>query len=137
MSSGPTRPRGLASASLRRAFMQSMKTRGIAHAECDGSTALRRANQRYAGRRWLNRSRADSPRLIGSARLREVGPCQAAAPARGFLFCREIRMSGTISPDAGKPVDPAGLVDVPRVITAYINGRPDPAIPSQKVTFGT
>jgi hypothetical protein len=125
MSSGPKRLRGLASASLRGALMRLMKTRGIAHAECVGSTAVRRAKLRYADSRWLDRSRADHPRAIGSAPLREVGPCQAAAPARGFLFCKEIRMTGTISPDAGKPVDPVRLVDVPCRVTAYSTGRPD------------
>jgi phosphoglucomutase len=46
-------------------------------------------------------------------------------------------MAETTSPDAGKPIDPARLVDVPRLVTAYFTGRPDPAIPSQKVAFGT
>jgi len=46
-------------------------------------------------------------------------------------------MAGTANPDAGKPIDPTRLVDVPRLVTAYFTGRPDPAIPSQKVTFGT
>jgi len=29
------------------------------------------------------------------------------------------------------------LIDVPRLITAYYTGRPDPAVPSQRVAFGT
>jgi phosphoglucomutase len=46
-------------------------------------------------------------------------------------------MTGSISPNAGKPIDTAGLVDVPRLVTAYFAFRPDPAIASQKVLFGT
>jgi phosphoglucomutase len=42
-----------------------------------------------------------------------------------------------ISPLAGKPVDPSRLVDVTRLIAAYFAGRPDPAVPSQRVSFGT
>jgi phosphoglucomutase len=42
-----------------------------------------------------------------------------------------------ISPLAGKAVDPSLLVNVPRLVTAYFTGRPDPAIPSQRVAFGT
>ena len=32
---------------------------------------------------------------------------------------------------------PANLVNVPRLITAYYSLRPDPAIPAQRVAFGT
>jgi phosphoglucomutase len=46
-------------------------------------------------------------------------------------------MSETISPYAGKPIDAALLVNVPRLVTAYFTGRPDLAIPSQRVSFGT
>ncbi len=46
-------------------------------------------------------------------------------------------MTETISPYAGKPVDPARLVDVARLVTAYFTGRPDPGIPAQRVSFGT
>jgi len=42
-----------------------------------------------------------------------------------------------ISPLAGKPADPATLVNVPRLVTAYYSERPDTAIPSQCVAFGT
>ena len=43
----------------------------------------------------------------------------------------------TLSPLAGKLLPPSGLVDVPRLITAYFTGRPDPANPAQRVAFGT
>lgn len=46
-------------------------------------------------------------------------------------------MSETISPFAGKPVDTARLVDVPRLVTAYFTDAPDPAVPAQMVSFGT
>ncbi len=42
-----------------------------------------------------------------------------------------------ISPLAGKPADPSKLVNVPRLITAYYAEVPDPAVPSQRVAFGT
>jgi phosphoglucomutase len=41
------------------------------------------------------------------------------------------------NPAAGKPVDPAALANVPRLVTAYFAGKPDPADPSQRVAFGT
>ena len=42
-----------------------------------------------------------------------------------------------ISPLAGKPVDPASLVNVPNLITAYYTEIPDPSVPEQRVVFGT
>ncbi len=42
-----------------------------------------------------------------------------------------------ISPLAGKPADPASLVDVPKLVTAYYTEIPDPAVPGQRVSFGT
>ncbi|CAN5598251.1 phosphoglucomutase (alpha-D-glucose-1,6-bisphosphate-dependent) [soil metagenome] len=38
---------------------------------------------------------------------------------------------------AGKPADPATLVDVPRLITAYYTDVPDPEVAAQRVAFGT
>jgi len=38
---------------------------------------------------------------------------------------------------AGKPAPSGVLVDVPRLITAYYNEHPDPAVPTQRVAFGT
>ena len=40
-------------------------------------------------------------------------------------------------PRAGKPADPKGLVDVPRLIAAYYTENPDPFDPLQLVSFGT
>ena len=42
-----------------------------------------------------------------------------------------------ISPLAGKPADPASLVNVPKLVTAYYTETPDPSIPMQRVSFGT
>jgi phosphoglucomutase len=41
------------------------------------------------------------------------------------------------SPLAGKPAPSGLLVNVPRLITAYYTERPDPAVPAQRVAFGT
>jgi phosphoglucomutase len=46
-------------------------------------------------------------------------------------------MVGQIDPRAGQRADPNSLVDVPRLLSAYHTGRPDPAEPSQRVMFGT
>ncbi|MDE2474066.1 MAG: phosphoglucomutase (alpha-D-glucose-1,6-bisphosphate-dependent) [Alphaproteobacteria bacterium] len=46
-------------------------------------------------------------------------------------------MAGKISPLAGKPVTSSMLVNVPKLTTAYFALQPDPAIPAQKVAFGT
>lgn len=42
-----------------------------------------------------------------------------------------------ISSAAGKPADPSILVNVPKLITAYYELRPDPSDPRQRVVFGT
>ena len=42
-----------------------------------------------------------------------------------------------VSPLAGKPAEPSILADVPRLVTAYYTGQPDPSVPAQRVAFGT
>jgi phosphoglucomutase len=42
-----------------------------------------------------------------------------------------------VSPWAGQPVAAAMLVDVPRLVTAYYAEAPDPAVPAERVAFGT
>ncbi|ANB76196.1 phosphoglucomutase [Paraburkholderia phytofirmans OLGA172] len=42
-----------------------------------------------------------------------------------------------INPLAGKPAHHEMLVNVPRLVTSYYTERPDPAIPAQRVAFGT
>jgi phosphoglucomutase len=46
-------------------------------------------------------------------------------------------VSAKVNPLAGKPADPSMLVNVPRLVTAYFAGRPDPQVPAQRVAFGT
>jgi phosphoglucomutase len=42
-----------------------------------------------------------------------------------------------IDPRAGKIVDPGMLANIPRLVTAYFAGQPDPKVASQRVAFGT
>lgn len=42
-----------------------------------------------------------------------------------------------ISPLAGQPAPPDMLVNIPQLIAAYYTDAPDPAIPAQRVVFGT
>ncbi len=46
-------------------------------------------------------------------------------------------MSTNISPLAGQPVQAAQRVDVQKLVAAYYSLRPDPAVPAQRVSFGT
>jgi phosphoglucomutase len=41
------------------------------------------------------------------------------------------------SPRAGRPAEPADLANIPRLLTAYYTLCPDPAVPAQRVVFGT
>jgi phosphoglucomutase len=41
------------------------------------------------------------------------------------------------NPAAGKPVAASHLANIPRLVTAYFAGKPDPADPAQRVAFGT
>jgi phosphoglucomutase len=43
----------------------------------------------------------------------------------------------TTNPEAGRPAQPADLIDVARLITAYYAEHPDPGDPAQRVAFGT
>ncbi len=42
-----------------------------------------------------------------------------------------------LDPRAGQPAEPADLVDVPALVTAYYTGHPEPGEPDQRVAFGT
>ena len=46
-------------------------------------------------------------------------------------------MTQRISPLAGKPAPQSILVDVPRLLAAYADLKPDPSVPAQRVAFGT
>ena len=43
----------------------------------------------------------------------------------------------TVDVRAGQPADPATLVDVERLLSAYYDDVPDPSIPGQRIAFGT
>ncbi|RUT25022.1 phosphoglucomutase, alpha-D-glucose phosphate-specific, partial [Asaia sp. W19] len=43
----------------------------------------------------------------------------------------------SVSPLAGKTLDKNALADIPALISAYYNRKPDPAIAAQRVAFGT
>ncbi len=55
----------------------------------------------------------------------------------GTRNSEEVKMTMTISPYAGKPAPLSMLVDVPKLLTAYYSEVPDPAVPAQRVNFGT
>jgi phosphoglucomutase len=40
-------------------------------------------------------------------------------------------------PEAGKPAPTSMLANVPRLVAMYYAGKPDPAVPTQRVAFGT
>src|SRR6185312_12933603 len=42
-----------------------------------------------------------------------------------------------VSPYAGKPAEQNILVNIPRLVSAYYTGIPDPAISAQRIAFGT
>jgi len=46
-------------------------------------------------------------------------------------------MSQQISPLAGKPAPKSILVDIPQLLAAYVDLKPDPGVPAQRVAFGT
>ena len=46
-------------------------------------------------------------------------------------------MAAEIHPLAGKTAEPSMLANVPRLVTAYFAGKPDPSVPAQRVAFGT
>ena len=46
-------------------------------------------------------------------------------------------MSQKISPLAGKPAPASILVDIPELLAAYSDLKPDPSVPAQRVAFGT
>jgi phosphoglucomutase len=49
----------------------------------------------------------------------------------------EPRVSAKVNPLAGKIADPSKLANIPRLVTAYFAGKPDPKVAAQRVAFGT
>jgi phosphoglucomutase len=59
-------------------------------------------------------------------------------PRRSIFRCqRRENEVAEINPRAGKIADPSMLANIPRLVTAYFAGKPDPSVPSQRVAFGT
>ena len=54
-----------------------------------------------------------------------------------FRSDRGNHVAADINPLAGKPAVPSMLANIPRLVTAYFAGQPDPKVPSQRVAFGT
>jgi phosphoglucomutase len=46
-------------------------------------------------------------------------------------------VAADINPLAGKTVAPSMLANIPRLVTAYFAGKPDPSVTAQRVAFGT
>jgi phosphoglucomutase len=46
-------------------------------------------------------------------------------------------VAADINPLAGKPATASMLTNIPRLVTAYFAGKPDPWVPAQRVAFGT
>jgi phosphoglucomutase len=46
-------------------------------------------------------------------------------------------VAAEINPLAGKPAPPSILANIPRLVTAYFAGQPDPKVAAQRVAFGT
>ncbi|HTB07369.1 MAG TPA: phosphoglucomutase (alpha-D-glucose-1,6-bisphosphate-dependent) [Bacteroidia bacterium] len=42
-----------------------------------------------------------------------------------------------VSPFAGKPAIPEILVNIPRLVSAYYTGKPDPTVSAERIVFGT
>jgi phosphoglucomutase len=78
---------------------------------------------------------------FGRIDAREVAIEMAVIPWCGRRPARTIHfgdpMSTNISPLAGQPAQATQLVDVTKLVAAYYSLRPDPAVPSQRVSFGT
>ena len=93
-----------------------LSTPGGINAEIIGERAGRPAHER---RRWPAAPIGQTATTVCSDRLRE---------------CQDRVMT---SPRAGQPAAPEDLIDVSALIAAYYDLHPDPAIPEQRVSFGT
>src|SRR6202051_525661 len=54
-----------------------------------------------------------------------------------FRSHQGIHVAADINPHAGKPAAPSMLANIPRVVTPYFAGKPDPKVATQRVAFGT
>src|SRR5499426_4057334 len=79
------------------------------------------------------------------ARFPATAPSRSTPPTSGrrspAQWSRRHHREGTstmpVSPLAGKPAELSMLINVPRLVTAYYTGCPDPSVPTQRVVFGT
>src|SRR5439155_20442604 len=53
-----------------------------------------------------------------------------------FVTTRNL-VTAKINPLAGKTVETSMLANIPRLVTAYFAGKPDPSLQAQRVAFGT
>src|SRR5947207_1375551 len=83
------------------------------------------------GRRRRDPSDQDRSRIIRLASDLNLSTIFAAHPVT------ETQMAAEPNPLAGKTAPPSMLVNVPRLMTAYFTGRPDPNVAAQRVAFGT
>jgi len=86
---------------------------------------------------WRDRSTSTDSR-VGCARGRTVTARLAEVPSRDHarIDSRHI-VNSRIHPLAGQPAPSSLLVDVPTLLAAYFDLRPDPHEPAQRVAFGT
>jgi len=50
---------------------------------------------------------------------------------------KESSLPNQVNPNAGEAVEATALLNVPRLVTAYFAGKPDPGVASQRIAFGT
>src|SRR6185312_12366174 len=89
-------------------------------------------------RRRQPRYRPCRARRCGAARKPGTDPFggRRQHPSRNGRS-RMMKLAAKVSPLAGKTIEPSMLVNLPRLVTAYFTGKPDPTVPSQRVAFGT
>jgi phosphoglucomutase len=75
--------------------------------------------------------------IVGLNSLEEVPVECYCNYCHKFLFRNNEKPIMKISPLAGKPAEQNILVNIPRLVSAYYTGKPDPSVTAQKVSFGT
>ena len=64
-------------------------------------------------------------------------PCALPGLTRRPVLAEDQSNKMKTSPLAGKSPEASTLVNVPKLITAYYAGKPDPSVPGERVAFGT
>jgi len=102
------------------------------------SGTAQRSNSTTIGELHSEYSRRDDANLAGSAHHHLDALIDTHAFSAVKKYPGRKTMSDTrISQLAGKPAPKEILVDIPKLITAYYTGIPDPSIAEQRVAFGT